>query len=232
MSDDAIAHQGENPDVDIYAAEREKNRKVIRSTIFLLSVLSVVSVLAFMASLANRLAQFTEQPDGSFPLSHWLDVWMGVSGIASIIFFVSTVFLVNKTWPHLFRLQPAVAIVFPVLLILGSIAGVTKMMDTTWEANMKSWAMERYGVEYETINKGWTPPVMGPGGCTTSYNPFAPNGLRHSSSCDVESSGKDTYTLVTKEGRYAAELLYTGYGYKAYKATADPHAEELPVRSY
>lgn len=219
----------ENETMDVYELEKENTSKLNRSVLLLLGSLTAVSTAGFFGALMHRLSQFRERPDGSFPISHWLDTWMFIPAILSVVFFSSFVFVLNKIFSYKFQAQSVVTAIVASLLVLGSIAGVTKIMDTVWEANMKSWAMDRYGIEYETINRGWTPPVMGPGGCTSGYNPFAPNGLRNTTSCDIAVSGKDTYILVSQEGRYLAELLYAGNGYKAYKATVTPTPEELPV---
>lgn len=156
---------------------------------------------------------------------------MAASSLASILFLVCLLSLANLMWPNKFKAQATVMVLVSFGLIVSSIAGVTKLMDSVWENNLKTWAMDRYGIEFDTIQNGFKPPVIGSGGCQSSYNPFAPQGMRHSTSCDIKENGRSTYLLVSKEGRYMAELLHAGTGYKAFPPVIKATLEEMPTKT-
>lgn len=216
---------------ELYAAEQTKILKFNRITLLILSVLFVGSFAAFILSLIHRLGELSIQEDGSFPVSHWLNWQMAASSLASILFLVCLLSLANLMWPNKLKAQTAVLFLVSVGLAAGSIAGVTKLMDSVWENNLKTWAMDRYGIEFDTIQTGFKPPVIGSGGCQSSYNPFAPQGMRHSTSCDIKENGRSTYLLVSKEGRYMAELLQSGTGYKAFPPVVKATLEEMPTKA-
>jgi hypothetical protein len=216
---------------DLYAAEKAKTLKINRISLLSLLVLFIGSVTAFALSLIHRLGEFTIQPDGSFPVAHWLDWQMVTSSLASILFLVFLLTMVNVIFPNKIKAQEATMFIVSLGLLIVSIAGVTKLMDSVSENNLKSWAKSRYGIEFDTVQEGFKPAVMGAGGCQTNYNPFGPSGLKYNTSCDIKENGRSTYILVSKEGRYMAELLESGIGYKAFPTVIKATLEELPTKT-
>lgn len=216
---------------ELYAGEQAKTLKTNRTSLLLVLALFAGSITAFILSLTHRLGEFTIQPDGSFPVSHWLDWQMTASSLGSILFLVLLLTLVNFMYPNKVKEQEPILFLASVGLIVASIAGVTMLMDSVWENNLKSWAKNRYGIEFEKVQEGFTPAVLGAGGCQTNYNPFGPSGLKYSTSCDIKENGRSTFLLVNKEGRYMAELLQSGTGYKAFPAVIKATLEEMPTKT-
>lgn len=216
---------------ELYATEQAKTRKTNQLTLGVVAILLMGSLTAFVLSLVHRLGEFTIQPDGSFPVSHWLDWQMVASSLASILFLIFLLATINFMHPNKVKAQEVTMFLTSVGVIIASIAGVTMLMDSVWENNLKSWAKGRYGIEFEKVQEGFNPAVLGAGGCHTNYNPFGPSGLKYSTSCDIKENGRSTYLLVNKEGRYMAELLQSGTGYKAFPTVIKATLEEMPTKT-